>query len=165
MLKCHELLGFVTPALAQEVIDYAYASDKALYRAVLAAVAEATRVRPAFLEKKPRSLRHVEMTGVLSRPRLEEAAANLLRGWLLKAQTGILTDFLDTLGIPHENGVVEDFPKTVDDTQLKAAVDLLLSKYPAEKVIVYLNTVQSTGGVDWENLEQMLQNDPRLQLG
>jgi hypothetical protein len=165
MLKCHELLGFVTPALALEVIDYSFASDKPLYRAVLAAVAEATHVRPAFLEKKPRAQRHVEMTSVLSRPRLEEAAANLLRGWLLKAQTGILKDFLDALGIPHENGVVEDFPNTVEDAKLKAAVDLLLEKYPAEKVIVYLNTVQSTGGVNWENLEQMLQNDTRLQLG
>lgn len=165
MLKCHELLGFVTPALAQEVIEYAFASDKPLYRAVLAAVAEANRVRPVFLEKKPRVQRHAEMTAVLSRPRLEPAAANLLRGWLLKAQAGILTDFLETLGIPHENGVVEDFPTTVDDAKLKAAVDLLLSKYPAEKVIVYLNTVQTTGGVNWENLEQMLQSDPRLQLG
>jgi len=165
MLKCHELLGFVTPALAQEVIEYAFASDKPLYRAVLAAVAEATRVRPAYLERKPRSQRHADMTSVLSRPRLEEAAANLLRGWLLKAQTGMLTDFLDALGVPHEQGVVEDFPQTVDDAPLKAAVDLLLGKYPAEKVIVYLNTVQSTGGVNWENLEQMLQSDPRLQLG
>ena len=165
MLKCHELLGFASPALAQEIIEYAFASDKPLYRAVLAAVAGANRVRPAFLEKKPRVQRHADMVGVLSRPRLEEVAANLLRGWLLKAQTGILTDFLDALGIPHEQGAVEDFPKTVDDARLKAAVELLLTKYPAEKVIVYLNTVQSTGGVNWENLEQMLQSDPRLQLG
>lgn len=165
MLKCHELLGFVTPALAQEVIEYAYASDKPVYRAVLAAVAEANRVRPVFLEKKPRVQRHAEMVGALSRPRLEDAAASLLRGWLLKAETAILTDFLDALGVAHEKGVVEDFPQTVEDAKLKAAVDLLLSKHPAEKVIVYLNTVQSTGGVNWENLEQMLRNDTRLQLG
>jgi len=165
MLKCHELLGFVSPVLAQEVIEYAYASDKPLYRTVMAAVAEAKRVRPAFLERQPRSQRHAEMVGTLSRPRLEEAAAGLLRGWLLQAETGILTDFLDTLGIPHEQGVVEDFPKTVDDGKLKAAVDLLLSKHPAEKVIVYLNTVQSGGGVQWPALEEMLHNDPRLQLG
>ena len=66
MLKCHELLGFVTPSLAQEVIEYAFASDKPLYRAVLAAVADANRVRPVFLEKKPRTQRHSEMASVLS---------------------------------------------------------------------------------------------------
>jgi hypothetical protein len=165
MLKCHELLGFVSPALAQETVEYAYRSDKPLYRAVLGAVAEANRVRPAFLEKKPRVQRHTEMLAALCRPRMEEAAANLLRGWLLKVQTPMLADFLDTLGIPHEQGVVNDFPPTADDAKLKAAVDLLLGKYPAEAVIVYLNTVQTTGGVNWENLEQLLRNDPRLQLG
>jgi hypothetical protein len=105
------------------------------------------------------------MISALARPRLEEAAANLLRGWLVKAQTSILTDFLDTLGVPHEKGVVNDFPKTIDDEKLKAAVDLLLSKYPPEKVIVYLSTVKASGGADWENLGKMLAEDPRLQLG
>jgi len=158
-------MGFVSPALAQEVVEYAFAKDKPLYRAVLAAVADANRVRPAFLEKKPRVQRHTEMISALSRPRLEEAAANLLRGWLVKAETPILADFLNTLGIPHENGVVNDFPKTVEDEKLKAAVDLLLGKHPAEKVIVYLNTVKASGGADWENLGKMLAEDPRLQLG
>jgi hypothetical protein len=158
-------MGFVSPALAQEVVEYAFAKDKPLYRAVLAAVADANRVRPAFLEKKPRVQRHTEMISALSRPRLEEAAANLLRGWLVKAETLILADFLNTLGIPHENGVVNDFPKTVEDEKLKAAVDLLLGKHPAEKVIVYLNTVKASGGADWENLGKMLAEDPRLQLG
>ena len=165
MLKCHELLGFVSPALSQEIIDFTFNSDKALYRAVLAAVAEANHVRPVFFERKPRAQRHPEMVAALTRPRMEEAAANLLRGWLLKAQTPILGDFLDALGIAHENGVVEDFPATVDDEKLKAAIDLLLGKHPKETVIVYLNTVQTTGGVNWPNLEQLLQSDTRLQLG
>jgi len=165
MLKCHELMGFISPALAQEIIESVFKDDKPLYRTLLAAVADAHRVRPVFLEKKPRAQRHLEMASTLSRPRLEEAAANLLRGWLLKAETGIVADFLDSLGIAHEKGVVEDFPKEVEDAKLSAAVDLLMSKYSKEKVIVYLNTVKSSGGADWENLGQMLAEDPRLQLG
>ncbi len=165
MLKCHELMGFISPALAKEVVEFVFSQDKPLYRIVLAAVADATRVRPAFLEKKPRAQRHTDMIGMLCRPRLEEAAASLLRGWLLKAETAILTDFLDSLSIPHEKGVVEEFPKSVDDDKLKAAIDLLLSKYAAEKVIVYLNTVKASGGAEWENLGRMLAEDSRLQLG
>ena len=165
MLKCHELMGFISPALAQEIVESVFKEDKPLYRTLLAAVADAHRVRPVFLEKKPRAQRHVEMVSTLSRPRLEEAAANLLRGWLLKAETAIVTDFLDSLGIPHEKGIVEDFPKQVDDHKLSEAITLLLGKYNKEKVIVYLNTVKSSGGADWENLGKMLAEDPRLQLG
>jgi len=165
MLKCHELMGFISPSLAQEIIEFVFKEDKPLYRTVLAAVADVHRVRPAFLERKPRTQRHAEMIATLSRPRLEEAAANLLRGWLLKAENAIVTDFLDSLGIPHEKGLVEDFPKEIDDAKLDAAIDLLLSKHPKEKVIVYLNTVKSSGGADWQNLGKKLAEDPRLQLG
>lgn len=165
MLKCYELLGFISPTLALEIVEQTFGADKPLYRAVLTAVAEAGRVRPAFLEKKPRAQRHQEMIAALSRPRMEEAAANLLRGWLLKSETALITDFLDALGIAHEKGVVNDFPPTLDDAKLEQAIDLLLSKYPAEKVIVYLHTVKTTGGVEWANLEKRLEEDPRLQLG
>ena len=164
MLKCYELLGFMPAALSQEILEFAYSSDKALYRGVLAAVAEANRVRPVFLERKPRAQRHVEMISTLGRPRMEEAAATLLRGWLLQAENAMLIEFLDALGIPHEKGVVEDFPPTVEEEKLKAAVEALLAKHPKEKVALYLNTIHATSGVDWKNLEDLLQNDPRLQI-
>ncbi len=164
MLKCYELLGFMPASLAQEILEFAYSSDKPLYRSVLAAVAESNRVRPVFLERKPRVQRHGDMISALGRPRMEDAAATLLRGWLLKAENAMLVEFLDALTIPHEKGVVEDFPATVDDEKLKAAVECLLSKHPQEKVTLYLNTIHATSGVTWPNLEAILQNDPRLQI-
>ncbi|MGD0539654.1 MAG: hypothetical protein ABSC03_18650 [Verrucomicrobiota bacterium] len=164
MLKCHELFGFVSPALAQEILESAYASDKPLYRAILAAVAQANHVRPAFFEKKPRAQRHTDMLAALSRPRMEDAAASLLRGWLLKAQVGLVAGFLDALGIPHEQGVVEEFPATVEDAKLAAAIEQSLAQHPREVVILYLNTLKTTGGVEWPNLVALLQSDPRLQL-
>jgi hypothetical protein len=165
MLKCHELIGFISPALAQEIVESTFSADKPLYRAVLAAVAEANRVRPVFLEKRPRVQRHAEMIAALARPRMEEAAANLLRGWLLKSENRLICEFLDALGIAHENGVVGDFPETVEDVKLNEAVDAVLRSHPAEKVILYLNTVHATSGVRWQNLDQLLTGDARLQLG
>lgn len=164
MLKCYELVGFMPAELSREILETTYRDDKPLYKSVLAAVAQALRVRPVFLEKKPRVQRHAEMISVLGRPRLEEAAASLLRGWLVKSQTAMLADFLDALGIPHQQGVVEDFPDTVPDDKLDAAVEQLLAKYPREKVALYLNAIPATSGVNWPNLTQRLQSDPRLQI-
>ncbi len=152
------------PALAQEVLDFVFTNDKPLYRAVLAGVAEAKRVRPVFLEKKPRAERNADMLSFLARPRLEEISANLLRGWLLKAQTAMITGFLDQLGVAHKEGVVEEFPETIDDAKLKDAVEGLLAKYPKETVAVYLNTIKATSVPNWKNLEDMLSTEPRLQL-
>jgi len=158
-------MGFMSPALSQEILEATFNSDKQLYRSLLISVAEARKVRPAFYERKARQDRHPEMALTLSRPWSEEAAGNLLRGWLLKSQTAIITEFLDALGIAHEKGVVKEFPESVEDSKLAAAVDMLLSKHPKETVAVYLHTIASTSVPNWKNLEKLLQDDPRLQLG
>ncbi|HEY3914370.1 MAG TPA: hypothetical protein VGN61_07785 [Verrucomicrobiae bacterium] len=155
----------MTPALAVRIIEYTHDNNKELYRTALGAVAEARKLRPAFLERTPRSTRHAGMASVLARPRLELIAANLLREWLMKQQTPMLSDFLNSLGISHKDGAVEDLPATVDDEKLRAAVEALLSKYPAEETVVYLNAFYTMNDVHWSNLESMLKNDPRLQFG
>jgi hypothetical protein len=77
----------------------------------------------------------------------------------------MLVDFLDALGIPHKEGVVDDLPATMEDPKLRAAVDVLVTKYPPEVVAVYLNAFNDMNEVEWPNLKTMLEGDARLQLG
>jgi hypothetical protein len=165
MLTSHELLGFMSPALALDILTYAYETDKPLYRATLGAVAEARKLRPVFLERQPRPQRHAAMLATLARPALDMVAANLIRTWLLKKHKQMLTDFLDALGIAHQEGVVEDLPPAMDDAKVRAAVDALLAKHPPEAVAVYLNAFNEMNEVEWPSLKTMLESDPRLQLG
>jgi hypothetical protein len=165
MLKSYELLGFMSPALANEILTFAFESEKPTYRAVLQAVAEARKLRPVFLERQAKTERHATMLLTLSRPTLDVAAGTLLRTWLVKKHTAMLVDFLDALGIANENGVVEDLPKSVDDAKLKAAIDTLLAKHPPEAAAVYLNAFNGMNEANWPNLQALLDSDARLQLG
>lgn len=165
MLTSHELLGFMSPPLALEILTYAYETDKPLYRAILSAVAEARKLRPVFLERQPRPQRHTLMLTTLARPALELVTGNLIRNWLLKKYKQMLIDFLDALGITHQEGVVEDLPPSMEDDKVRAAVDALLAKYPPEVVAVYLHAFNEMNEVEWPNLKAMLDSDPRLQLG
>jgi hypothetical protein len=160
----HELFGFMSPDLAKRVLEDSFTNDKPLYKVTLAAVAGAKKVRPIFYEKKARAERDADMLSMLSRPRLEEAGATLLRGWLMKTQKPMLIDFLNALGLQHKDGVVDDFPPTLDDATLKKAIDALLAKYPKEIVIVYLNAFGNMNEAGWANLNEMLEKDERLQL-
>ena len=56
-------------------------------------------------------------------------------------------------------------PPRVDDAKLKAAVEVILGKYPPEVVAVYLNAFNDMNTANWPNLKAMLENDARLQLG
>ena len=165
MLKSHELLGFMSPDLANDILNYAFESDKPTYKAVLNGIAEARKVRPVFLERQARPQRHALMVATLSRPGLDQVASSLIRAWLVKKQQTMLVDFLNALEIPNKEGVVDDLPATVDDAKLKVAIENLLAKHPQEVVAVYLNAFNDMNEASWTNLRAMLENDSRLQVG
>ncbi len=165
MLKSHELFGFMSPALANEIIEFTHESDKPSYKAMMAGVAKALHVRPVFLERQPRPQRHASMAQVLAKPGMDAVAGGLLRAWLVKKYESMLVDFLNALEIKNEKGVVDDLPKTMDDVKLKTAVEALLAKYPHEAVAVYLNAFNDMNEANWPNLNALLESDKRLQLG
>ncbi len=165
MLTAHEIFGFMSPALSAEIVAQTHEADKQIYRAVLAGIAEAKKVRPVFLERKPRADQHKEIVGMLSKPRLDTLALQLLQNWLLKHQAAMLTDFLDALGIKHDKGAVENLPDKMEDEKLKSAVEKLLAKFPKENVAVYLRAFNDLNQAKWANLADMLDKDQRLQLG
>jgi hypothetical protein len=165
MLTSHELFGFMSPALANDILAFTFESDKPTYRAILNGVAEARKVRPVFLERQPRLQRHALMIATLARPNLEPVASTLIRTWLVKKERTMLVDFLNALGIPNNEGVVDDLPAAVADEKLKAAIETLLAKYRPEAVAVYLNAFNDMNEAHWANLKTLLEADPRLQLG
>jgi hypothetical protein len=164
-MTASELLSAISPKLAERILEEVHATDKELYRVALASAAQAKKVRPVFLERQPRAERHRFMVAALARPDLNMVAGNVLSGWLVKNQQALLVDFLNALKVSHENGVVENLPDKVDDTELKNAVNLLLEKNPPEIVALYLHAFYSMNEANWPTLDVMLHEDDRLMLG
>ena len=160
-----ELFAAMSPTLSAEIIDYAFAHDKPLYKVTLNEVAGVRKVRPVYLERQPRAARYATIASTIARPGMAMSAGNLLTVWLLKKQTPLLIDFLDALKIKHENGVVEDLPKSVPDEALHTALETLLAKYPHETVAVYLFAFNFMNDAKWANLDEQLYTEPRLMLG
>ena len=68
MMTLNELIGFMSPELANEILDDTFVADKALYKAISAEVATALKLRPAFFEQKARSERNKIVLDMLTRP-------------------------------------------------------------------------------------------------
>ena len=84
----------------------------------------------------------------------------------MKAQSAMLVQFLDALGIAHDGqGAVEELPQTLDTSRFQPALDELLAKFPAENAAVYLHVfnLQQPGG--WPEITRAIETDPRLALG
>lgn len=163
-MTSHALFGVMPRSVAEDILEFSHTKEKALYKAAVDAVAQARKVRPVFLERQPRTERYTTMIGSLSRPGLEVAADGLIRNWLLKKYAALLIDFMDALKVQHENGVVNELPKTVEDVVLRNAVETLLGRHPAGVVAVYLHAFNGMNGEHWANLDALLQSDARLSL-
>jgi len=95
-------------------------------------------------------------------PQVSDAvAARALVNYHLGRQRPMMGDFLDALGIAHEEGLIKD--ETVvkpDSEKLKAAADQIAAKYPAEDVSLYLSTLVSQDPETWGELAQLPQTIP-----
>ena len=164
MLTFHELIGFMSPKMANRILEDTQANNREVYRALVASMAQAQKMRPVFIGRQPKERRHKSFVQMLSRAGSEEHAGNLIRGWLFKEHKEVLTDFLGKLGIEHEEGMVDDLPESISDDALNAAVELLIEKYDRELVAVYLTAFNASNENRWGNLDDLLAEDERLQF-
>ena len=164
MLSFHELIGFMSPKMANRILEDTQANNREVYRALVASMAQAQKMRPVFIGRQPKERRHKSFVQMLSRAGSEEHAGNLIRGWLFKEHKDVLTGFLGKLGIEHEEGMVDDLPESISDDALNAAVDLLIEKYEQELVAVYLTAFNASNENRWGNLDILLADDERLQF-
>ena len=164
MLTFHELIGFMSPKMANRILEDTQDNNREVYRALVASMAQAQKMRPVFIGRQPKERRHKSFVQMLSRAGSEEHAGNLIRGWLFKEHKDLLTGFLGKLGIEHEEGMVNDLPESISDDALNAAVNLLIEKYDRELVAVYLTAFNASNENRWGNLDALLAEDERLQF-
>jgi len=143
-----------------------FENEKPLYKNLIDNLAKQRKLRPIFVERKPRVERFAWIKEALGRKQNEPFAANLLQIWLVSRHSGMLCDFLDSLGIKHDaNGTVEHIPAQPEKAALEGAVAGLLEKYESSIVAVYLHAFQALDETGWPLLEEIIAADSRLQLG
>jgi hypothetical protein len=166
MLKCHEIFERCSPELVNEIFMHLLENEKAVYKAAIQNIAAQRKLRPVFVERKPKPERHLWLKQALARKPADDFAIQILQIWLLGAHRGLICEFLDRLHIPHDGkGVVETLPEEPRAEQLDNAVNALLDRHPPEVVAVYLHAFQAMDDHGWKNLDALLQKDSRLALG
>ena len=165
-MKAHEIFQGMSGTTAAEIFSFLHREEKPVYKAAIQGLANQRNLRGVFVERKPPNERYPWMKGALSRPLSDTLASHLLQVWLLGAQKEMLCAFLDALGIAHgEDGTVEELPASPAKEKIQEAVDLLLAKYPAETVAIYLHAFRDMDStVQWPALDQVLAEEPRLKL-
>jgi hypothetical protein len=93
---------------------------------------------------------------LVSLPTISDAiVARALVAYHLERQRPMMSDFLDSLGIAHENGLIaEETVAKPDADKLAQAARALSEKYPAEDVTLYFSTLVSQDPETWGDLAE-----------
>jgi hypothetical protein len=156
----------MSPALAAQILSWLHTEEKPVYKAAIQGLANQRNLRSVFVERKPPAERFPWMQAALGRKVSDSLASHLLQAWLLGANKQMLCDFLDAMGIKHDDdGTVEDLPAAPPKEKIAAAAARLLEKYPPETVAVYLHAFRDMdSAVQWPALDEILAEEPRLKL-
>ena len=85
-------------------------------------------------------------------------AARALVNYHLERQRPMMAAFLDLLGIPHEDGLINDEQVAKpDEAKVKAAAQELATKFPAEDLSLYFATLVSQDPETWASLVEVVE--------
>ena len=84
-------------------------------------------------------------------------AGRALVAYHFAAERPLMSMFLDSLGIVHDQGLIaaEDLPAP-DEARLAAAVEQLRAAFPVESVELYLRTLVALDQDTWKKLDALL---------
>jgi hypothetical protein len=83
----------------------------------------------------------------------EALAARTLVVYHLAEQRPMMRTFLDALGIPHEDGLIQEDGAKPDPAKIPEAVQQLVDQYPKSDVVLYLSTLLCQDPETWQGLE------------
>lgn len=146
-------------------LDWLRNQERNVYRAAMRELAGLKKLRPVYVQQKPVAEQYEWLKKMLAWKPAENIGDHLLQVWLVRKHTKMLVSFLDSLGIEHNGqGVVDVLPETLDAEKLKAGVDKLFAEYPAGAVSLYLHMFQNQTEEGWTELQDLLDNDPRITI-
>jgi hypothetical protein len=126
-----------------------------LYATALAAIVRARRVRPQVARAMSPDEQAGALSGILDPG--EPLAGSLLVALHLGERRPLLAAFLDSLGVPHENGIMKEEAEghVLEAATLDRAARELAARFPAEQVALYFNVLLLQDPERWAALQAL----------
>lgn len=149
--------GGMSDDVAATVLGDVKRESPDLYREALASAAGSLRMRPQVLRQQPAPRQAATIRRSLTQVTQQDLGAHLLIEWLTKTQKPMLTQFLDDLGIAHEDGTVkEGVGPEPERERLAGAIERLRGSFPSEHVRIYLSAFAVITADEWEQLPALI---------
>ena len=157
-MRSYQVFATMPPERAREVLKAISEASPAAFAQAVALAGAAMRARPVFLMRQPFEKRADAVRRTLARVAASDVSEELLAVYFLQCRKPLLLEWLDLLGLEHEEGALKtDAPPSPPANLLKKAVRTFRKDEDAADRELLLQAFAAQTAIDWPELEALLQ--------
>ena len=155
-MRSYQVFAAMSSERAQALMKVLADEKPSLFAEALAAACAALKARPVYLMRQPFERRADAIRRALSRVAASDVAEELLAIYFLEFKKELLVEWLDALGIEHEDGTLaEDEPASPPKAKLVKAAKAFRKKDDADRELL-LAAFAAQSAIDWPDLEALV---------
>jgi hypothetical protein len=159
-MRSHEVFARMTPARAEAFLAEIRTEAPSVSQMALAAASGAFKLRPAFLKRQSPAKQAEWMRKALARGAMAAVAEEILAEYFLGHHKALLVEWLDAVGLAHEEGVLQaNSPPPPDAGLLRKAFATFANGENPERRRLLLAAFAAQSAIDWPELEALLAED------
>lgn len=160
-MRAYQVFARMTPERAEAVLNEILEKVPVVYQQAVAAASAVFKARPKFLLQQSPARRANLVRQALSRVAANELAEEVLAAYFLELRKPLLVEWLDTLGVEHEDGALQsDRLSCPPQEMLDAALASFRRGEDAADRELLLQAFAAQSAVDWPPLEAALEPAP-----
>jgi len=156
-MRSYQVFATMPPERAREVLKAISEASPAVFAQAVALASAALRARPVFLMRQPFEKRADAVRRTLARVAASDVAEELLAVYFLQCRKPLLLEWLDLVGLEHEEGTLksETPPSPPADLLAKAVQRFRKPQDGADRELL-LEAFAAQTAIDWPDLERLL---------
>ena len=153
-MRPYQVFAGLTPERVADLLEGLKAKAPLVYTQAMAAAGGAIKARPKFILKQSPEKRASLVRNCLARVIASDLAEEVLATYFLEVKKGLLIEWLDALGLEHEDGMLqEDAPDSPGEDKIGAAVKAFLQDDDRPDRELLLRAFAAQRAIDWPELE------------
>ncbi len=156
-MRAHQILGGMSPEDFERIMEGLREESPEAVQSTTIAAAAILKFRPKFLLKQSPKKRFASVKSALSRLNANDMAEELLAVYFLKCKLDLLTEWLDLMGLEHEEGILtqEEVP-CPEAAALEAKVKEFRGANDDVDRPLLLRVFSAQTAIDWPALDELL---------
>lgn len=156
-MRAYQIFASMSPERSEQVFRVLADKSPGAFTQAVYAAAAAFKSRPGFLAKQPFAKRAAMVRRVLARVATNAMAEEILAVYYLECRPEMLAEWLDELGIEHEDGMLKEAaPAEPAPERVRAAVETFRSRDEDPDRELLLQAFCAQSAIDWPCLEKTI---------